>query len=84
MITLDLVHDLHSCSSNQAVIINQNSVFFGGAVHVVKMLAFKCYMSKNFSQVVFRVASDDNNEYLLVKSFNDKKSCDDFLKKIVA
>lgn len=84
MITLDLVHDLDQCSSGQAVIINEKSIFFGGAVHSMKILAFKCYQSKNFSQVVFRVASDDQVDYLLIKSFSSKKDCDDFLKKIVA
>lgn len=84
MITLDLVHDVDQCSIGQAVIINETQIFLGGSIHSMKILAFKCYQSKNFSQVVFKVASDDFNQYLLIKSFSSKKDCDDFIKKIVA
>lgn len=84
MITLDLVHDVDQCSIGQAVIINEKQIFFSGSIHSMKILAFKCYMNKSFSQVVFRVASDDQTQILLIKSFSSKKDCDDFIKKIVA
>ena len=84
MITLDLVHDVDHCSIGQAVIINEKQIFFGGSIHAMKILAFKCYMNKSFSQVVFRVASDDQTQILLIKSFSSKQACDDFIKKIVA
>lgn len=84
MISLDLVHDVDHCSSGQAVIINETQIFFGGSIHSMKILAFKCYMNNRFSQVVFRVASDDDQNFLLIKSFSNKKDCDDFIKKIVA
>lgn len=84
MITLDLVHDVDQCTIGQAVIINEKQIFFSGSIHSMKILAFKCYMNKSFSQVVFRVASDDQTQILLIKSFSSKKDCDDFIKKIVA
>ncbi len=84
MITLDLVHDVDQCSIGQAVIINEKQIFFSGSIHSMKILAFKCYMNKSFSQVVFRVASDDQTQILLIKSFSSKQACDDFIKKIVA
>jgi hypothetical protein len=83
MITFDLVHDLNHCSIGQAVIINESQVFFGGSIHSMKILAFKCYQSSSFSQVIFKIASHDET-YLLIKSFSSKKDCDTFIKKIVA
>jgi hypothetical protein len=78
------VHDVDQCSIGQAVIINEKQIFFSGSIHSMKILAFKCYMNKSFSQVVFRVASDDQTQILLIKSFSSKQACDDFIKKIVA